>query len=371
MPNNILESLLVSIGCSLKDEKPVKEIATKALSRIANTLKTDPNQLTSWSKETIISYSIYEWAYVSYGKNDEERNDLLDNKALLNSISTLVSEKFLLINLRPQAFQSHVSSFSPVSSTAEAILSKMDLINSKVCKHDPTKTLIPDLFDRIIKEAIGIVKMLNLGLANDAYGSWRTLHEAECIIKLLIEGGDDLQRVYLKHIVYNNAFREAIEDKDATDQIFIQMKAEMKDKGLKSKDMKKYIEYGWLYSSNSFDSTKPAFKLNFRDGVQKAAKLSKYSVWYEAASELSHSSPVFFYSREEYFIELATIGLYDVLERIEDMFYKYMERYGVITQIDQISRSILHDQMVIIAHDRRILFQDKYKDAELYDEEEI
>lgn len=94
MPNNILESLLVSIGCSLKDEKPVKEIATKALSRIANTLKTDPNQLTSWSKETIISYSIYEWAYVSYGKNDEERNDLLDNKALLNSISTLVSEKF-------------------------------------------------------------------------------------------------------------------------------------------------------------------------------------------------------------------------------------------------------------------------------------
>ena len=213
--------------------------------------------------------------------------------------------------------------------------------------------------------------MLNLGLANDAYGSWRTLHEAECIIKLLIEGGDDLQRVYLKHIVYNNAFREAIEDKDATDQIFIQMKAEMKDKGLKSKDMKKYIEYGWLYSSNSFDSTNPAFKLNFRDGVQKAAKLSKYSVWYEAASELSHSSPVFFYSREEYFIELATIGLYDVLERIEDMFYKYMERYGVITQIDQISRSILHDQMVIIAHDRRILFQDKYKDAELYDEEEI
>ena len=244
---------------------------------------------------------------------------------MLNSISTLVSEKFLLINLRPQAFQSHVSSFSPVSSTAEAILSKMDLINSKVCKHDPTKTLIPDLFDRIIKEAIGIVKMLNLGLANDA----------------------------------------------ATDQIFIQMKAEMKNKGLKSKDMKKYIEYGWLYSSNSFDSTNPAFKLNFRDGVQKAAKLSKYSVWYEAASELSHSSPVFFYSREEYFIELATIGLYDVLERIEDMFYKYMERYGVITQIDQISRSILHDQMVIIAHDRRILFQDKYKDAELYDEEEI
>ena len=79
-----------------------------------------------------------------------------------------------------------------------------------------------------------------------------------------------------------------------------------------------------------------------------------------------------FLTLHQYFsIELATIGLYDVLERIEDMFYKYMERYGVITQIDQISRSILHDQMVIIAHDRRILFQDKYKDAELYDKEEI
>ena len=372
MPNtNFLESLLSSIGLSLDDAVPVKNIATKSLVRISNTLKTEPNQLTSWSKETIISYSIYEWAYVAYGKDQKKRDELSKNEDLLNSISILVCEKFLLINLKPQAFQSHVSTFSPVSSAAEAVLSKMDMINSKICKHDPTKTLISDLFDRIIKESIGIVKMLNLGLANDAYGSWRTLHESECVVKLLIEGGDELQKVYLKHIVYNNAFREAIENKETTDQIFLQMKSEMKERGLKSKDMKKYIEYGWLYSSKSFDCNDPAYKLNFRDGVQKAAKLSKYSIWYEAASELSHSSPVFFYSSEEYFIELATIGLYDALERIEDMFYKYMERFDIITAQDNFTRTILSDQMKIIARDRRILFQEKYKDVELYDEEEI
>lgn len=371
MAKTVIDSIMAKLGCKPEDLSPIRTIAAKAIAKTAEALETEPIHLTLWSKENLIYISSAEWLYLAPTKSAAEKSALASDEKFTESMAVLVSEKFLLIFLKPNAYQSQISVFSPVSSTAEAALTQMDNLNSKLSKHDPAVSLIPDLFDRIFKEAIGIVKMLNLGLANDAYGSWRTLHEAECVIKLLLDGGNGLQQVYLKHIVYNNAFREVIDDTATTDRIFAQMKAEMKEHGLKSKDMKKYIEYGWLYSSKSFDSTDPSYKLNFRDGVQKAAGLSKYSVWYEAASELSHSSPVFFYSSEEYFTELAVIGLYDVLERVEKLFYDYVRPLDVLTKYDDQSRQILLSEMLRIAADRRNDFLEKYKDAALYDDETL
>ena len=48
-------------------------------------------------------------------------------------------------------------------------------------------------------------------------------------------------------MVYNNAFRDEFEDKVAQQAIIDDLKVHMKEHDLKSKDMKKYIEYGWLY----------------------------------------------------------------------------------------------------------------------------
>lgn len=371
MPDPILERILAGYGCTEADIEPITDISGRSVVTVATVLKTEPSKLTFWAKETLFAYTGAEWAYIIHHVNDADKAALYTNLKIRETVAMLVVQKFLLINLKTADESSRISQFSPVSTTAEAVLSQMDAIVGKLSKHDPTKSLIPDLFDRIIKEALGIVKMLNLGLANDAYGSWRTLHEAECAIKLLIEGGEKIQSVYLKHIVYNNAFREAIPDVEATDHVFAQMKAEMKEHGLKSKDMKKYIEYGWLYSSPSFRADDTSYKLNFRDGVQKCAGLSKYSIWYEAASELSHSSPVFFYSSSEYFIELATIGLYDVIERVERLFYDYVEPLGLDSAENRENRRLLEAQLEQIASDRRIEFQHKYKDAQLYDEEDL
>lgn len=372
MPDSILDTILAKLGCTKEDLAPIKKIAAISFRRVASELNSDLDHLSMWTKQSILSYAVAEWSYYIKikNRNGSYLSDLNDEN-LINSLALLVSKKFLLITLTPASNDYHISHFSPIISTIEATLTKMDTINSKLALHDPTKSLIPDLFDRIIKSALGILKMMTLGLANDAYGSWRTLHEAECVIKLLLSGGVEVQNAYLKHIVYNNAFREAIPDKDATDQIFIQMKAEMKENDLKSKDMKKYIEYGWLYTTKEFNKDDPSYKLNFRDGVQKSAGLSRYSSWYEAASELSHSSPVFFYSSSEYFIELTTIGVYDVIERISIEYYKFIDPMGILSETDVREVKLLMLQLKEVAQEQRDYFTVKYKDAQLYDEEDI
>ena len=67
------------------------------------------------------------------------------------------------------------------------------------------------------------------------------------------------------------AFNDTIPDKEQQDRIFLEMKEEMRGYGLKSKDIRKYIEYGWLYLIADKDD--PNFKLNFRDGLEKLAGL--------------------------------------------------------------------------------------------------
>ena len=93
----------------------------------------------------------------------------------------------------------------------------------------------------------------------------------------------------------------------------------MKEHDLKSKDMKKFIEYGWLYDAT--DTTKfENFKLNFRNGLEVAAHLGNYNKWYEMSSEIAHSSPLLIYSRKVYFAKVTILNLFESFFRIEKIF---------------------------------------------------
>jgi hypothetical protein len=105
---------------------------------------------------------------------------------------------------------------------------------------------------------------------------------------------------YLLHMNYAMAFRGLAGDKEKTDAIFTQIKGEMRTFDLKSKDMKRFIEYGWLLKVSALDKAEPV-KLNFRDGLEKTAGLKRYAPIYEMSSEIAHSSPLLIYSRREYF----------------------------------------------------------------------
>lgn len=327
----------------------------------------------------LINYSYGEWWFLS--RDEANKEALADDPKIIESLSRKVAVKFVLLVKGVRQGQlkiSTLSPYSPINTALKALLTELANLNFHFVKNDPSKTLVNDLFGRIFTKAIGTLKMLSQGLASDAYVSWRTLHEAECILAILVRDGKPMQDEYVRHIVYDNAFRGSIPSKEKTDAIFLSLKEDMRARGLKSKDMKKFIEYGWLYRTPEYrkleekgrlfekyavpirDATGregvykivrgPSigspdypqfakhrselmswdhnllsdFKLNFRDGIELLAGLSKYSEWYETASEVTHSSPVFFYSNDQFFFDLSTVALYQLVLRVTDIFLSYM-----------------------------------------------
>jgi len=296
----------------------------------------------------------------------------MDEEKIINTCLNVNSEFFkkqvIIITLMIQLniinyelIDGGIAIYDTRSTLATAILEVYNSLNIINSKKDPNISLIEDLFSKMINQSLGIVKMLNLGLVSEAFGSWRTLHESICITKILIDGKEEVKNSYIKHIIYSNAFRGAIQNDEERDRIFNEMKEEMKEHNLKSKDMKKFIEYGWLYSYKNFDQNDPTYKLNFRDGVQRCAELRDYSEWYEAASELSHSSAIFFYSQGEYFLNLTIHGFYDMLLLLDEIFYSYYE--DVINRMPQqfiTNLSYLRNEVKEMAEKQESVFNKKY-----------
>ena len=157
------------------------------------------------------------------------------------------------------------------------------------------------------------------------------------------------------------AFSNSIEDKTKQDEIFYSMKEEMKEYNLKSKDIKKYIEYGWMYA---IPETKddPTFKLNFIDGLEKLAGLSSYNSRYELSSEVIHSTPLLIYSRKQFFYYLTLLSLYESFFRLEKVFSSLFVRNVGEEQVKQYigMRNLYYAQLVSI-HKRESVAFNKLK----------
>lgn len=366
------------------EREPTLKVIERALIRLKVTGFLPPKNTLSSLIFDLINYSYGEWWFAVRDIADpKQKAKMAKDMDYVDSIAQKVALKFTILVRGVRAGKLKISSmspYSPVNTTLKALLVELINLNSNFSLNDPQKTLINDLFDKIFRKAHGTLKMLSMGLGNDAYASWRTLHEAECTLYLLVNGGKSLCDVYVKHIVFNNAFRGSINDKTQTDAIFEEIKKEMKANDLKSKDMKKFIEYGWLYSSPEYQSlvvesnlfnkyatpiaktagqetiykilkgpevTNPDYKiydiysgilagwthdkmkdfrLNFRDGIESLAGLTRYSDWYEAASEVSHSSAVFFYPNDQFFFDLSTVALYQLVLRVATLYRYYMKK---------------------------------------------
>ena len=220
-------------------------------------------------------------------------------------------------------------------------------------KTDPQSTLISDLLMKSLTISRCILENLLNGYETEAFSSWRTLHECECTLIILDKYGEPLINNYLKHMNFGFAFNDSIKDKEQQDKVFYEMKEEMRAKGLKSKDIRKYIEYGWLYPIvPEGDET---FKLNFRDGLEKLAGLSEYSKRYEISSEIIHSTPLLIYSNKEYFYYMTLLSLYESFFRLEKVFVSLFSKRVNPEQMMryQDMRKVYYSQLVSI-HKREL-----------------
>ena len=297
----------------------------------------------------LIGYVVGEYVYIVSLRNMEEFEKIKQDENFIMSVSSIVADKYLSLTQFSYNAGSLVGRFAPQVSTLYVYVNFMLNIVKNFNKKDPRTSLMTDLFMKSISICKCTLDLLVRGFETEAFSCWRTLHECECTLITLFSKGPDVVKAYLKHMDYGLAFRDALTDKEKQTQIFMSMKEEMKQYNLKSKDIKKYIEYGWLYMVPGVKEDK-AFKLNFRDGLEKVAGLTSYAKRYEMSSEIIHGTPLLVYSNREYFYFLTLLSTYESFFRLEKIFSAVFTQVVNQTQLDGYAqmRNVYYSQLVNI-----------------------
>lgn len=297
----------------------------------------------------LIIYIISEIVYFTRGASKEKILSIKDDSRFLSYAVSSSVDKYITnekVNLKINYF---ASKYSPNVSTLTLYLKYLSKILESYSVGDPLKSLVADIINKCVNISLCTLDLLTDGHEGEAFSTWRTLHETECVLIILAKYGTPVIREYLKHMKYSLAFRKTIKNVEKSDEIFNEIKTNMKNHDLKSKDMKKFIEYGYLYEVLKSTEVEN-FKLNFRDGVEKIAGLSTYSKMYEFSSEIAHSSPLMIYSNEKNLFHLTIINLYESFFRIENIFSSYYLNSAKKEEKDSYlaMRTIYYDQLRII-----------------------
>lgn len=318
------EQLVKSTDYRIKDDDfdflyDIYSVVADGISEVMESFQRKYNPVNHY---IVVMYVINEFLFTVSSLTNDKLDSMKKNEDFFNLLSSICADKYLTNEQLNYKSKSFINKFNPPVSTLDLyfnfILQFLDN-NTPSNRYD---NLIRDMLTKAFQMAKCILTLVVNGFETEAYSTWRTLHENECIIITLINNGTPVFDEYFKHIRYAFAYRGEIPSKEQTDAIFVDIKNEMKEHGLKSKDMKKFIEYGYLYKVKNLDQLEN-FKLNFRDGVENAAGLKEYSKTYEYASEIAHSSPLLLYSKKTYYFGQTLINLYESFFRLESIFAFY------------------------------------------------
>lgn len=303
-------------------------------------------------------YVLGEFIYSCEGRSEEDIIKFKSNDEIKESMASVSADKYLSLSMFNHREIKIANRFLPTISSLNLYLNFIQNVLSVSEKNDPKTTLVRDLLNKSIGICRSILILLVEGYETQAFGAWRTLHECECTLVLLDKFGDPLIEKYLRHMNFGMAFRNSIKDKELQDKIFYQMKDEMKDLGLKSKDIKKYIEYGWLYYIPEFKNDE-TYKLNFRDGLERAAGLESYSKIYELSSEIIHSTPLLIYSNKNFFFYQTLLAVYESFFRLEHVFVSLFKNRVTKAQLDNYAalRNVYYSQLVNIHKKEAVKFR--------------
>ena len=296
----------------------------------------------------LINYCIGEYIYTFAGKNEEAEKKIKELEAEQGKISSVIADKFLSLSYFSHSEGKLTNRYLPSISSLNIYLNFILNIINNYKKNDPVSTLITDLLNKSVSIARCVLNQLVDGYETEAFALWRTLHECECTLVLLEKYGEPMIASYLKHMNYALAYSGAVKDKETADMVFASIKEEMRQHGLKSKDMKKFIEYGWLYVVPGVSQTE--LKLNFRDGLQKLAGLERYNKVYLMSSEIIHSTPLLIYSDKQYFFYTALLNLYESFFRLEKVFTTLLVTRVSKEQFEsyQSMRNVYYAQLIAI-----------------------
>ena len=274
----------------------------------------------------IIFYLLGEYIYSIRGFTDEQVEQFVKNEKYKESMASVVMDKYISLGLYNHSEKALTNKFFPPISSIELYVNLMLNIVDNYSTRNKDKSLLVDLLKKTLSIARCILKLLCEGYETEAFSLWRTLHECECILILLDKYKEQVIPTYIRHMQYGLIFHMGDTDSETNKKVFAEIKAEMAKHDLKSKDTKKFIEYGWLLAIPEHE-TLDNFKLNFRDGVESLAGLHRYSQVYMTSSEILHASPMLIYANKSYFHLLTLVNLYESFFRIEFVFQSLFFTY--------------------------------------------
>ena len=349
--SNYLKTIQVSIPLDEEYIYDVYELANEFISIVDE--ENAQIEVKEVNQFELLLYCIGEYFYSVSHLNKEEIEKFKENETYPSSMASVAADKYLSLSIFNHVEKKLGNRFLPPASSLNIYLNFMLNIVKGYKKNDPQSSLISDLLMKSLTISRSILEQLLNGYETEAFSSWRTLHECECTLILLDKYGEPLINKYLRHMNFGLAFNDTIPDKAQQDKIFYEMKEEMRGYGLKSKDIRKYIEYGWLYLVADKDD--PNFKLNFRDGLEKIAGLEMYAKRYEISSEIIHSTPLLIYSNKQYFYYMTLLSLYESFFRLEKVFVSLFSKRVSPEQMKQYEemRKVYYSQLVII-HKREL-----------------
>ena len=267
-----------------------------------------------------LQYLVEEHLYNMNLMNEKFINFFMDSEEYSNHLLMIVSDKVFFNEYLDYKSQASITKYNPLISSltifSNFIMNKYEQIPKQIT--DLNVALKLDVLKKGFFMIKSIINLLCDGFETEAFSTWRTLHEIECVA-IILDKFPYLSNVYLNHMKYNQLYRKT-EKNEETDKFYENIKTKLKEHNLKSKDFKKYLEYGFLFSIENWENDYPEMKLNFRKGIQYVAELSNYSNIYEASSEIAHGSSLLIYSNKSYYCNLTLICLYETFMRMESIF---------------------------------------------------
>lgn len=288
----------------------------------------------------LILYLLHDYQYFLSVNNREERQLRLADESFTNHLVTTVVDKYSSLAYLKYEEVYLYSTFSTEISTLNVYLNFIAHKLNQLISHQKDNVYL-ELLSQGFSLCRTVIELLISGFAKEALSTWRSLHEVEATLSLVVE--PEIYKVYKRHILYNAAFYRLL-PQEKCDEVFLEIKDKMKKLNLKSKDTRRYIEYGWISAHPSFDVN--IHKFNFRDGVQRLAGFVEARDVYQKASEASHGSPLLLFIDQKAFSHIALKELYTSFLTIEAQFaaiYAQMSDKIEFTYYQQVRQIYLKD----------------------------
>ena len=180
---------------------------------------------------------------------------------------------------------------------------------------------IGNLFRKSMVTTKGVIGLLAAGNSCDAVILWRHLHELECVLIVLGTKGEELFFRYVQHMEYFD-----MEASPRAEQLQARLSEECKAFGVKERNA--FVNYGWLLYVPGFrEGMGKEYRLNFKDGLQKAAGQSARHTAYASASKILHPSAWVVAIRDDKFYKFTVFELQRSLFNLSAQIKEHLSRY--------------------------------------------